>query len=200
MQRCSDTREPPPAGEIGKLSFFESIAMTDAPPAEFGLDATIVFFNDSPRFTYARPKTLVDVRSGVVCCSNNFERHESEAEGTIRLTALANFDRWCSLDEETYVRSKRECCDKIVGAAVDMKIVPDFRGRVVYTDTFTPRTIRKFTGHANGAVYGAPRKIRNGRTRLKNLFICGTDQGFMGIIGAIMSGISMANLHVLSNE
>jgi len=29
------------------------------------------------------------------------------------------------------------------------------------------------------------------------LFICGTDQGFVGIIGAMFSGIAMANRHLL---
>jgi len=67
-------------------------------------------------------------------------------------------------------------------------------------DMFTPRTIQKYTGHLGGAVYGAPHKSRDGRTSIKNLYICGTDQGFLGIIGAMLSGISMANLHVLSAE
>jgi hypothetical protein len=49
----------------------------------------------------------------------------------------------------------------------------------------------------NGAVYGAPDKLKTGRTHLENLFICGSDQGFLGIVGAMLSGISMANLHVL---
>ncbi len=200
MQLCSDVREPPPPTEVGKVSFVESIAVTEVPPAELGLEATIIFHNDSPRFTYARPDALVDVRSGVICFPNNFERHEDMTEGIIRLTTLANFDRWCVLDEEAYARAKRECYDEIVAHAAGLGVVPDFRERVVFTDTFTPRTIRKFTGHINGAVYGAPRKIRAGRTRLRNLFICGTDQGLLGIIGAMLSGITMANLHVLSNE
>ena len=68
---------------------------------------------------------------------------------------------------------------------------------IVATDMFTPTTIRRFTGHDNGAVYGAPEKHWDGTTHLKNLFICGTDQGFVGIIGAIISGISMANRHLL---
>lgn len=199
VQLCSDVREPPPA-EVGKVSFVESIAITEVPAAELGLEATIIFHNDSPRFTYARPDTLVDVRSGVVCLPNNFERHEDMTEGIIRLTTLANFDLWCGLDEEAYARSKRECYEEIVAHAVGSGTVPDFRDRVVFVDTFTPRTIHKFTGHINGAVYGAPRKIHDGRTHLKNLFICGTDQGFLGIIGAMLSGITMANLHVLSNE
>ncbi|MFI5336925.1 MAG: phytoene dehydrogenase, partial [Opitutales bacterium] len=65
------------------------------------------------------------------------------------------------------------------------------------TDMFTPRTVQRFTGHLNGAIYGAPRKLRDGRTHLRNLYLCGTDQGFLGIIGAMLSGISMANYHVL---
>ena len=65
-----------------------------------------------------------------------------------------------------------------------MRFVPDFRGRVVDTDMFTPTTIVRFTGHDNGAIYGAPEKQLDGRTHLKNLFICGTDQGFVGIIGS----------------
>ncbi len=78
-----------------------------------------------------------------------------------------------------------------------VRIVPDFRSSIVYSDVFTPKTIQRFTGHINGAVYGAPNKIKNGATHLENLFICGTDQGFLGIVGSMLSGISMANYHVL---
>jgi len=75
--------------------------------------------------------------------------------------------------------------------------VPDFRDSIVFTDIFTPKTIYRFTGRINGAVYGTPNKTKTGKTHLDNLFICGTDQGFLGIVGAMLSGISMANLHVL---
>jgi phytoene dehydrogenase-like protein len=71
---------------------------------------------------------------------------------------------------------------------------------VVATDVFTPTTIERFTLHQNGAVYGAPWKRYDGTTHLKILFICGTDQGWVGIIGAIVSGISMANRHVLRSS
>ena len=67
-------------------------------------------------------------------------------------------------------------------------------------DMFTPRTVRKYTGHLNGAIYGAPKKIKDGLTHLENLYLAGTDQGFLGIVGAMLSGISMANLHVLQGS
>ena len=51
--------------------------------------------------------------------------------------------------------------------------------------------------HLNGCVYGAPHKRLDGRTHLDNLFLCGTDQGFLGIIGSMLSGITIANLHLL---
>ena len=81
-----------------------------------------------------------------------------------------------------------------------VRFVPDFRRAVIDTDTFTPTTIRRFTGHDNGAVYGAAHKQFDGCTHLKNLFICGTDQGFVGIIGTIISGIAMANRHFLGRS
>ena len=85
--------------------------------------------------------------------------------------------------------------DRMTASAV--RFVPDFRGSVVETDVFTPRTIRRFTGHAGGAIYGSAQKRPDGTSHLKNLFICGNDQGLVGIVGAILSGISIANKHLL---
>jgi hypothetical protein len=62
---------------------------------------------------------------------------------------------------------------------------------------FTPRTVEKFTSHFGGAVYGAPGKSRNGQTEFDNLYLAGTDQGFLGIVGAMLSGISIANRYGL---
>jgi phytoene dehydrogenase-like protein len=84
-------------------------------------------------------------------------------------------------------------------AASAVRFMPDYRSHVIDTDMFTPNTIRRFTWHDNGAVYGAPEKRLDGTTHLKNLFLCGTDQGFVGIIGAIVSGISIANQHCLKD-
>lgn len=197
MRLCSDAEAAPPVGEAGRLSFMESISCLDTTPAALGLETTILFFNDAGTFTYARPPGLVDDRSGVICCPNNFEDHADLSEGLVRLTSLANFDRWSNLDEEAYVAAKEAAYNRAVDGA--LKFIPEFRDHVVFKDIFTPRTIRRYTGHVNGAAYGAPGKVRSGRTRLKNLFICGTDQGFVGIIGAMLSGIAMANLHVLQN-
>ena len=62
---------------------------------------------------------------------------------------------------------------------------------------FTPTTIVRYTGHAGGAIYGAPKKRYDGATFLQNLYLCGTDQGYVGIVGALVSGIAAANHRVL---
>jgi len=199
MRLCEDVSEPDPA-EAGQLSFIETISILDRNPRALNHDRTVVFFNDSDQFHWEKPDALVDPRSGVICSPNNFayDSDEPASEGVIRITALANYDRWCELSEGDYRLAKLRWFDRVAAAAV--RFVPDFRHAIIDTDMFTPTTIRRFTGHVNGAVYGAPTKRFDGRTHLKNLFICGTDQGFVGIIGAIVSGISIANQHVLSGH
>jgi len=194
MRMCDDISRVD-EGSAGQLSFAESISVLDTQPRELGCRQTIVFFNDSPKFHWYKPVGLLDVRSGVICSPNNFLYDQPLVEGMLRITALANFDLWNALEPAAYRLEKLRAYDAMVASAV--RFVPDFRGTVIATDLFTPTTIRRFTGHDNGAVYGAPRKSFSGTTHLNNLFLCGTDQGFVGIIGAIMSGISVANQHVL---
>jgi len=180
---------------VGQLSFVEFILILNKEPAEMGYNTTIAFYNNSDRFDYRKPDDLVDASSGVICCPNNFQFENPLPEGMIRITNLANFDLWDRLGEEEYKAQKAVCLEATLKEVV--KFAPDFRDSIIFTDIFTPKTIHRFTGRINGAVYGTPNKTKTGRTHLDNLFICGTDQGFLGIVGAMLSGISMANLHVL---
>lgn len=182
----------------GKLSFVESQFVLNRQPRDLGYNKSVIFFNSSPVFHYRVPDQLVDIRSGVVCCGNNFHYPEPPEEGLIRFTFMANFSLWDRLPRTDYKTAKRAWLEKAFQAV--FKILPDFRENVVFSDTFTPKTIYKYTGHLNGAVYGSPHKIKNGRTPVKNLFICGTDQGFLGIVGATLSGITIANLYGLQNN
>jgi phytoene dehydrogenase-like protein len=199
-QRASEVPHQPP----GRLSYTETITVLKQQPAELGWgDDTIIFFNDSDRFTYERPANQVDVRSGVICLPNNFAYPEGQnlAEGFFRCTCLANYDRWAHLPEPEYRADKARWYAAITESA--KRFLPPLTSAnaleraTVATDMFTPRTITKFTGHAAGAIYGSPVKNRQGRTALENVYLCGTDQGFLGIVGAMLSGISMANYHIL---
>ena len=195
LNHCAPTLKETEECETGQVSFMESLCVVDREPRDLGYDKSIVFFSTQPRFDYKVPDEMINVTSGVLCCSNNFDYPEPMKEGLIRLTNLANFAQWDTLPRKDYIAAKKHWRDRALESV--FTFFTDFRDNVVFLDSFTPKTIKKYTGHLNGAVYGSPNKIKNGKTPLNNLFICGTDQGFLGIIGATLSGISMANLHVL---
>jgi len=196
----------------GQLSFNETVIVTDRPPLEYpgqpdapGAGAAIVFFNDSETFDYSSPTAdgpdgswPVDTRSGVICSPNHYAAEEPLTEGVMRFTALSDPAHWDGLDEETYAAEKHRWSEALLDSAA--RFAPDPRPFEVDRDAFTPRTITRFTGHPLGAVYGAPNKRLDGRTSVEDLFLIGTDQGLLGVVGAMLSGISMANRHGLMSQ
>lgn len=115
---------------------------------------------------------------------------------TLRTTHLVGYDAWKQLSSEAYRKQKKICLNASRACAFNI-----LRGQspqtVLAEDMFTPLTVERFTGHINGAIYGSTKKFRDGCIGYENLFLCGTDQGFLGIVGALLSGISMANYHCL---
>jgi phytoene dehydrogenase-like protein len=200
--RNSTSEDARPADADRRLAFAETIQVLDRQPRDFGWGETIVFFNDSERFDYARPAGQVDPRSGVICVPNNFDfGGRLMAEGCVRVTCQANFDAWAALPEAEYRAAKARWFAEMTASARRFlaPIVPGaLEAATLATDMFTPLTVRRYTGHALGAIYGAPHKHRDGRTAYANLVLIGTDQGFLGITGAMLSGIAMANQHVLA--
>lgn len=205
LRMCSDRPPEIAADNIGRLSFVETISVLDCQPKDLGWDETIVFFNDSEQFHYERPQTEVDPRSGVICFPNNYWYPDGQQldEGWLRITAMADYAYWKQLPEATYRERKLFWYDRLQESALRFLpvVTPEIlRQHIRETDMFTPRTVEKYTGHLAGAIYGAPHKVKDGRTHLDNLYLAGTDQGFLGIVGSMLSGISMANLHVLSSK
>lgn len=188
---------------VGRLSFAESISVLNSQPAELGATDTIIFFNDSERFHYEQARQPIDVRSGVICFPNNYQYPDGATlpEGLMRVTALANHEIWNGYSDDAYRAAKDAWFPEMIRSAA--RFVPgveaeEIEEATLYTDMFTPRTVEKFTSHLGGAVYGSTRKQRTGETDYENLYLAGTDQGFLGIIGAMLSGISMANRHALT--
>ena len=203
MRMCDDVPRVEPS-QTGRMSFTESIAILDKAPQALGHDRTIVFYNDSEKFDWRMCEDqLCDVRTGVICSPNNFKYggfdgdEDQLSDGVIRITTIANHDRWSQLSDDDYRIQKLHWYDRSIESAV--RFMPDFRGHIIDNDMFTPKTIRRFTWHQNGAVYGATKKQLDGKTHVDNLFVCGTDQGYVGIIGSIVSGISMANRLLVVN-
>ena len=195
VDQSSYTEKP----ETGKMAFLETVLILNKPASTFSCDTTITFFNQSANFAYRNPGSLINTQSGVVCVPDNFKFLEDDTppHPQVRITMLANNKQWFELDDQLYKQKKQEAEIDAVRLAAQYTGIASLSDNIVFTDIFTPKTIRRYTGHINGAIYGSPDKQKTGQTAINGLFLCGTDQGFLGITGAMLSGISMANMHIL---
>ncbi len=189
-----------------RIGFVETISVLDRSPRRTwapGLRHDRLLQHDSDHFSYRSPPGPVDTRSGIICFPNNFDYGGGRdlREGFFRVTCLARYEAWARLPEEEYRREKLRWFGLIQDSA--QRFLPplgssrSLAAATVATDMFTPTTVQHYTGHLRGAIYGSPDKNPQGRTALSNLFLCGTDQGMLGIVGAMLSGITIANQHVL---
>ena len=185
--------------EKQRLGFVESIFTADR-NSTLGVhkNSTIVFYNNGPKFNYQIPKNLVDYRSGVICFPHNFKNLELADILQVRTTHLSNYENWRKISEsaENYTQQKKQMAEKslqrisqILGSNLNFSRCED---------SFTPLTIERYTSKKMGAIYGSPVKIKDGRIGPSNVFLAGTDQGFLGIVGSMLSGVSIVNQHILS--
>lgn len=183
----------------GRMSFMETITLVPLQhrPVLRG-DRTIIFYNNREQFSYRRPLEALDPSWGVICFPGNFQGLPPTDPFQVRVTNAANYELWKAATPEEYARMKAEWGAR--SAEQVGKIIGNYRRDRVYEDSFTPVTIERFTAKAWGAVYGSPLKMKDGRTPYANLFIAGTDQGYLGIVGAMLSGVTIVNQHLLQQE
>jgi phytoene dehydrogenase-like protein len=186
---------PVPAAERGWVTLFEHLCVTRTPHRARGHEAAITFFSQSDRPRWGPPGEFAGFESGVVCCSDNYQTRAAPSEGLLRATLLADHERWSALPEDEYVAAKQATAARLEELCA--RYVPDPRGEALFRDSFTPRSIRHWTGHAGGSVYGSPVRHRDGESGIRNLYLVGNDQGLVGVTGALLSGITMANRHGL---
>lgn len=180
----------------GRMSFMESISLLpDRMQKTLSMDRTIIFFSHRSDWQYKRPDSLIDPSWGVICFPDNFHGIEPKDTFQLRVTNSADYERWRELDGDAYEAAKEQCFSDSVSRSSE--IVGNYSKDIVYQDSFTPLTIERYTGKGSGAVYGSPVKIRDGRTPFDNLFIAGTDQGYLGIVGSMLSGVTIVNQHLL---
>ena len=189
---------------VGQMTFMESIYIVKtAALVKIKNDRTCIFYMSNNNFDYCCPQTLINPGMGVINFPANFQGLDLDGLTQIRITNPANYELWKKQDQGAdegirstqYKAAKKECARQSL--ALVSKIVGNFQENIVYQDTFTPLTIEHYSGKVKGALYGSPHKIKDGRTDYENLFIAGTDQGYLGIVGSMLSGVSMVNQHVL---
>ena len=178
----------------GRISFVEVIAFLNQAPRDLGLTHSVVFYAEEEGLAFRRPPGLLEPRLGVLCVPENFQYPEGQ-KGTmpyvVRLTCLANYREWAKLSPAEYAAEKHQAAERMFQAAA--RLGWDLRPAVTDYEVTTPLTIARYTGRRDGAVYGSPDKLWSGRTFLNNLWVAGTDQGFVGVVGALLGGVMVAN-------
>ncbi|MEJ2057448.1 MAG: FAD-dependent oxidoreductase, partial [Desulfofustis sp.] len=183
-----------------RLSFIESIFQLSTTALQtLPRDRTCIFYSKEKDFRFEQPAAPVGYDSGVISLPFNFrDLHDSKDSIEVRTTQLANYRDWldASAYSEKYDSMKKdhnlESCRQVEA------IVGRFADNIIFSDCFTPLTVERYTGKHQGAIYGSPKKVSNGIIGYDNLVLAGTDQGFLGIIGSMLSGVSMVNQHILS--
>jgi all-trans-retinol 13,14-reductase len=180
----------------GRMSFIETISLVDSVEVPL-LDRqrTIIFYHNQPQLNYRRPDIYVDTSWGVICFPENFTGLPPADLLQVRVTNAASYPLWKALPADAYDLVKQR--ETAASIAASEEIIGNYRQSIVYQDSFTPLTIERFTRKAQGAVYGSGMKIKEGVTPWPNLFLAGTDQGYLGIVGAMLSGVTMVNRHIL---
>ena len=196
LKLISSTRVSP-STHLARLGFVETMYQLRQPSANLPKDKTIIFFNDGERFSYKNPTDFADFKSGVFCFPANFQDLPIKNITEVRSTHLANYESWKYLSATPGPYSRQKLDTSLRSAQMLENLVGSFTTNIVYENTFTPVTIERYTAKINGAIYGSPEKVKDGNIGYPNLFLAGTDQGFLGIIGSMLSGVSIVNQHIL---
>ncbi|MGB3212631.1 MAG: FAD-dependent oxidoreductase [Desulforhopalus sp.] len=197
-RRLLDDTATAPSEDQQRLGFVETIyQIPEKSASHLPQKKTIIFYNDGSLFTYKTPESLVDYSSGVICFPGNFRGLDRTDTREIRSTHLANYRQWktISADREQY-KSQKKATSKCSSHCLE-NIIGSFAENIIFENSFTPVTIERYTSKISGAIYGNPTKIKDGNIGFTNLFLAGTDQGFLGIIGSMLSGVSIVNQHIL---
>jgi len=190
--------EDRPADHHPRLGFFETIyQIPEQSATPLAKNKTIIFYNDAERFSYKPPQDFIDFSSGVICFPGNFEGMSATDRREIRSTHLADYARWKALAEAPALYKKQKKIAARQSSQRIENIIGSFTANIVYENSFTPVTIERYTAKIKGAIYGNPTKTKDGNIGFSNLFLAGTDQGFLGIIGSMLSGVSIVNRHIL---
>ena len=183
-----------------RLSFVETIFQVEKGyRSRLPQDRTCIFYSRKRPFTFEQPADIVCYDSGVISLPFNFHDLDGDVDSIeVRTTQLANYRKWqlAAADADRYAALKQAHSDE-AWRQVEPIIGP-FSDGIMFSDCFTPLTVERYTGKHAGAIYGSPQKISDGNIGYDNLVLAGTDQGFLGIIGSMLSGISMVNRHILS--
>jgi hypothetical protein len=177
---------------LPRHSFVEGIFELPRPVRDYGLTASVTFLCNAEDFQYFAPESFNSPFEHIlVCAPGNYPGCDEEAN-ILRLSGMTDADEWIhAIPREEYLAQKQTVAKGLKKALA--KRYPKLAADAKYLDLFTPHTIAHFTDKMRGGIYGGRVKFKDFQTGYPNMLIAGTDQGLLGIVGAMLSGIIAAN-------
>lgn len=195
---ASDTATPAPAPPVAGISAVETTFCLTREEAARACPHPMVFFHADERFDW--DPAVRPFESYSISCAAHFDFPSEPEYCFFKIAAYLGGEGWLGLDEAAYAEKKE---------AARARLESELRHRLpgllripgeALSETMTPRTVHRYTSHVDGAIYGGADKSFSGETAYKNLFLVGNDQGGIGVVGALISGIVVANLKILTGS
>ena len=156
----------------------------------------LIFTSESPKFSTDELADFHTTSRTFSIYYPDTRPHRKEPRYSIVASLNANWKDWANLSECEYSKAKQRLCEESIIALE--KIVPDIRTKIEHIEAATPRTIKHYTQHANGATFGTKfegLEVSNDLpTHAPGLFHAGSVGIIMsGWLGTINYGVITAN-------
>ncbi len=183
-------------GRTCPLSVFETVVSVNAPMTDLQADYTLQLISEQERFDWKAPDERGAFDHLTLAASAFYDFAEEPHAKHFKIGCFQKGELWLGLDEETYQREKNHLEERLL--QVLLARYPGLRDvEAEHCESLTPRTVVTYTSHLNGGIYGGAEKTFDGTTAVQDLFIIGNDQGGIGIMGALTSGVVVSNFQVI---
>ncbi len=176
------------------LGFIELMVVFDTDLSQLSELPTLYFSCVNTNEYYQATKKNINTKMAIYCIPSRYQGEQHHCAGMVRMTCMTNPTLWFEYSSTDYKEQKQVVLQSMLEQMyLEFPILKD--KKILLTDIFTPKTIHKYTWHNNGSLYGANLKVKNGQSTMDHVYYIGTDQGYPGITGSMLSGIAMANIH-----
>ena len=112
----------------------------------------LIFTSEAPSFSCEELSDFHTTSRTFSIYYSDTRPHRRKPRCSIVASINAKWKDWDSLSDEEYGKEKERLIEESVIALE--KIIPDVRGKIDYLEAATPRTIKHYTRHEQGATFG----------------------------------------------
>ncbi len=194
--------------KLKKLEFgwghFCVYIITDVAPETLGFTKEeYIFVNDEGDLLTEAEKAS-DLRYDRLSLSvTNYHKMDPECGKTIQLIVLDHKSDWFELEEQDYLAKKERIQNQIIARAYTY--FPKLEGHILYKESSTPRTNKKYTNSPEGSAFGykiSPKENMRflAKPPAKGLKFAGTWTSGAGYEAAMCQGFMHAKLSLKQHE